>query len=214
MMVQTFSYIIRPSLVMVIVPCKKETRSNSRLFRDRKVPKQPTSQRAAAEAVSNYLAGRDAPPAGLFINSSVRAYNSCRHGQQTDCPRTARNGATPGNRWRHHRALSQLREGRRVDRRLAGFHRATGQGTGEAEGTSGNRRPHGRASAGNREDRRLRVAQKTSEEISGDDSGFAAASVARPEEGGIFVVALQGRHRGRRGKACAGRKTPRLVGIR
>src|SRR5258705_13947026 len=29
----------------------------------------------------------------------------------------------------------------------------------------------------------LRVAQKTSEEISGDDSGFAAASVARPEEG-------------------------------
>src|SRR5713101_2324449 len=66
MMVQTSSCIIRPSLVMVIVPCKKETRSNSKLFRGRKVPKQPTSQRAVAEAVSNHLAGRDAPPAGLF----------------------------------------------------------------------------------------------------------------------------------------------------
>jgi len=52
---------------MVIVPCKKETRSNLILFRDRRVRKQPTSQRAVAEVVSNYLAGRDAPPAGLFI---------------------------------------------------------------------------------------------------------------------------------------------------
>src|SRR5260370_42711251 len=66
MMVQTFSCIIRPSLVMVIVPCKKETRSYSILFRDRKVPKQPTSQRAVAEAVGNHMAGRDAPPARPF----------------------------------------------------------------------------------------------------------------------------------------------------
>src|SRR5260370_37697629 len=72
-MVQTFSYIIQPSLVMDIVPWKKETRSNSRLFRDRKVPKQPTSQRAGAEAVSNYLAGRDGPPAGLFYFEPIWA---------------------------------------------------------------------------------------------------------------------------------------------
>jgi len=65
MMAQTFLYIIPRSRVMVIVPCKKETRSSSILFKDRKVPKRPTLQRAVAEAVSNHLAGRDAPPAGL-----------------------------------------------------------------------------------------------------------------------------------------------------
>src|SRR6266571_1022145 len=66
MMVQMFSYIIRPSLVMVIVPCKKETRSNSILFRDRKVPKQPTSQRAVAEAVSNYFDRQGRAPCRPF----------------------------------------------------------------------------------------------------------------------------------------------------
>src|SRR5260370_10920150 len=73
MMAQTFSCIIPPSLVTAIVPCKKETRSNSILFRDRKVRKQPTSQKAWAEAVSNYLAGRDAPPAGHFYLELIRA---------------------------------------------------------------------------------------------------------------------------------------------
>src|SRR5258707_13445439 len=65
MMAQTYSYIIPQSRGMVIVPCKKETRSNSKLCRDRKVPKRPTCQRRVAEAGSNHLAGRDAPPAGL-----------------------------------------------------------------------------------------------------------------------------------------------------
>src|SRR6266481_3167322 len=35
---------------MAIAPCKKETRSNSKLFRDQKVPRRPTSQRPVAEA--------------------------------------------------------------------------------------------------------------------------------------------------------------------
>src|SRR5712692_10438679 len=80
MMAQTCLYIIPPSVVMVIAPCKKETRSNSKLFRDRKVPKRPTSQRAVAEAVSNHLAGRDAPPAGLSYLKSIRARGPCVNG--------------------------------------------------------------------------------------------------------------------------------------
>jgi hypothetical protein len=66
MMVQTYSSIIRPSWGMAIAPYKKETRSNLKLCRDRKVRRRPTSQRLVAEGVSNHLAGRDAPPAGLF----------------------------------------------------------------------------------------------------------------------------------------------------
>lgn len=61
-----FSYTIRPSQVMAIAPCKKETRSNLKLCKDQKVPKRPTSQRPVAEAESNHLAGRVAPPAGFF----------------------------------------------------------------------------------------------------------------------------------------------------
>src|SRR6266705_1111652 len=41
---------------------------------------------------------------------------------------------------------------RRNCRRPARIHRATREGTGKAQRTTGNRRPHGRASAGNRED--------------------------------------------------------------
>src|SRR5713101_5493374 len=68
MMAQMFSYIIPQSVVMVIAPCKKETRSNSKLCKGRKAPKRPASQRQVAEAaVSNHLAGRVAPPAGLFL---------------------------------------------------------------------------------------------------------------------------------------------------
>jgi hypothetical protein len=67
MMAPTFSYTIPLSSVKAIVPCKKETRSNSKLSKDQKVPKRPTSQRLVAEAVSNHLAGRERPPAGLFI---------------------------------------------------------------------------------------------------------------------------------------------------
>src|SRR5712692_2659130 len=60
MMARTFSYIIPPSPVMVIAPCRKETGSNSKLSRDRKAPKRPTSQSRAADLVCNYLAGRSA----------------------------------------------------------------------------------------------------------------------------------------------------------
>src|SRR3979490_891165 len=67
MMAQTFSCIIPRSPVTVIAPCKKETRSNSKLCRDRRVPKRPTSQRPVAEAVSTHLAGRARPSAGLFF---------------------------------------------------------------------------------------------------------------------------------------------------
>src|SRR5712691_5817238 len=80
MKAQTFSYIIPRSQVMAIGPCKKETRSNSKLFRDRKVPRPPTSQRLLVEAVGNYPAGRDAPPAGLFYLESIWARGHCVNG--------------------------------------------------------------------------------------------------------------------------------------
>ena len=71
-----FSYTIPPSSVMAIAPCKKETRSNLKSFKDRKVPKRPTSQRPVAEAASNHPAGRVAPPAGLFYFQSLLAIAS------------------------------------------------------------------------------------------------------------------------------------------
>src|SRR6266571_5833429 len=72
MTAQTFSSITPPSSVMVIAPCKKETRSNSRLFRDRRVHKRPTSQRPVVELVSNYLAGRPRPlPAFSYLESGL-----------------------------------------------------------------------------------------------------------------------------------------------
>src|SRR5713226_7603339 len=110
------------------------------------------------------------------------------HGQQTDCPRTSRNRATPRNRWRDYWSLSQLRESCRTDRWLTRIHRTTRQGTGKAQRTSGNRRPHGRAPARNREDWRLRVAQEAAEEIHGDASGSAAIAVAWPEKSRLSVV--------------------------
>src|SRR5713101_4822259 len=67
MTAQTFSSIIRQSLETGIEPCKKEIPSNLRSFKALKVPRPPTSQRPASETVSDYLAGRDAPSAGLFI---------------------------------------------------------------------------------------------------------------------------------------------------
>ncbi len=67
MTAQTFSSIIRQSLETGIERCKKEIPSNLRSFKALKVPRPPTSQRRVSETVSNYLAGRDAPSAGLFI---------------------------------------------------------------------------------------------------------------------------------------------------
>jgi len=55
------------SPAMAIAPCKKETRSNSKLFRDQKVPRRPTSQRPVAEAESTHLAGRERPLPAIFI---------------------------------------------------------------------------------------------------------------------------------------------------
>src|SRR6266849_7493862 len=107
------------------------------------------------------------------------------HGQQTDRPHSSRNRTAPGNRWRHYWPLPQLRKSCRTDRWLAGIRRATGQGTGEAQGASGNRRPHGRALAGNREERGLRAAQEAAEEISGDDTGFAATPISWTEKSGL-----------------------------
>src|SRR5260370_24378541 len=58
MKAQTFLSIIPRSPATAIAPCKKETRSNSKSFRDRKARKRPTSQRAGAEIAGSHLAGR------------------------------------------------------------------------------------------------------------------------------------------------------------
>src|SRR5713226_3556135 len=73
MMDRTCSCIIPPSLVMVIAPCRKETGSNSKLCRDRKALKPPTSQSRAAETVCTYLAGRARPLPAFFIWNPVVA---------------------------------------------------------------------------------------------------------------------------------------------
>src|SRR5260370_21813469 len=80
MMAQTFSYIIPQSPEMAIAPCKKETRSNSKLFRDRKVPRRPTSQRLVAEAVSFHLAGRRAQLPASSNLETIRARGHCVNG--------------------------------------------------------------------------------------------------------------------------------------
>src|SRR6266581_241949 len=67
MLALTFLYIIPRSPATAIAPCKKETRSTSKLSRDRKARRRPTSQRLLDERVGNYSAGRERPPAGLFI---------------------------------------------------------------------------------------------------------------------------------------------------
>ena len=72
---------------------------------------------------------------------------------------------------------------------------------------------HGRASGGNRGDRRLRAAQKTSEEISGDSSGCAATAVTWAEESGVSLVEFQGRDGGGRGANRQGRQAARLAGF-
>src|SRR6266550_5674159 len=110
------------------------------------------------------------------------------HGQQTDRPHSPRNCAASGNRRGHHRPIPQLRKGRRTDRWPARIHRTTREGTGKAQRTTGNRRPHGRALAGNREDRRLLAAQKAPQEIPGEHPGFAATPVSWAEEGRLPVV--------------------------
>src|SRR5260370_4256234 len=61
-------------------PCRKETRSSSKLVRDRKALRRPTAQRRADEAVGNYLAGRERPPAGNFYSTSIRARPHCVNG--------------------------------------------------------------------------------------------------------------------------------------
>src|ERR1700687_1001373 len=67
MMAPTFSYIIPPSPAMAIGHCKKETRSNSKLFRDQKVPRRLTSRRPGADAGSNHLAGGERPLPAIFL---------------------------------------------------------------------------------------------------------------------------------------------------
>src|SRR5260370_17120018 len=69
---ETVLCINRGLAATVIAPCKKETRSNSKSYRDRKARKRPTSQRPVDEEVSNYLAGRERPSAGLFLFRTQR----------------------------------------------------------------------------------------------------------------------------------------------
>src|SRR6267143_3345002 len=82
MMAQTYSYIIPQSRVMAIVPCKKETRSNSKLFKDRKVRKRPTSQRRVAEA-DWQLFGRQgrAPLPAFFIGEVTDSFPTLPAGE-------------------------------------------------------------------------------------------------------------------------------------
>src|ERR1700674_1324285 len=80
MMAQTFSYIIPPSLAMVIAPCKKETPSNSKLFRDRKARRRPTSPSPVVDAVSTHLAGRRAQLPASFNLETIRARGHCVNG--------------------------------------------------------------------------------------------------------------------------------------
>src|SRR6266481_338564 len=80
MTARMFSYIIPRSPVTVIAPCRKETRSSSKLFRDRRALRRPTSQRRADEAVGNYLADRERLPAGHFYSTSIRAKPHCVNG--------------------------------------------------------------------------------------------------------------------------------------
>jgi len=84
-MALTFLYIIPRSPATAIAPCKKETRSTSKLSRDRKARRRPTSQRLLDERVGNYSAGRERPPAGLFI--VCRAWSTawrCKSSSQPD----------------------------------------------------------------------------------------------------------------------------------
>src|ERR1700676_410673 len=104
------------------------------------------------------------------------------HGQQTDRPYSPRNRATSGNRRGHHRPLPQLRKGGGTNRWTVGIDRATCLGARKTGRASGNWRAHGGTSTRNREDGRLCASEKTVEEISGDDSGFAATAIARAQE--------------------------------
>src|SRR5712691_6750440 len=66
MMALTFLFTIPQFLATGTAPCKKETRSSLRLFRDRKVRKPQTSRGMAAEARSTHLAGRTRPLPAFF----------------------------------------------------------------------------------------------------------------------------------------------------
>jgi hypothetical protein len=74
MMAPTFSFITRLSPAMGIVPCRKETPSSSKSFRDPRDRRQQTSQNRVAKAVSNYPAGRKRPPAGNFYLQQALNY--------------------------------------------------------------------------------------------------------------------------------------------
>src|SRR6266436_1392657 len=79
MMALAFLFTIPQFLATGTAPCKKETRSSLRLFRDRRVRKPQTSRRMAAETRSTHLAGRTRPlPAFFCLESSGGAEDLLR----------------------------------------------------------------------------------------------------------------------------------------
>jgi hypothetical protein len=77
MMAQMFLYIIPRLPATAIAHCKRETRSSSKLSRDRKARRRPTSPSLWDEEVGNFLAGRKRPPAGLFILDHDASGSDC-----------------------------------------------------------------------------------------------------------------------------------------
>ena len=84
----------------------------------------------------------------------------------------------------------------------------------KADRTARRRRPPGRAHPGNPQDRRLRPAQETAQEISRNDSRPARRAIAGPEEGRAALAQIQSRHRGRRRKTRARGKAARSTRVR
>src|SRR2546430_17405088 len=97
MMALTFLYIIPRLPATAIAPCKKETPSTSKLCRDRKARRRPTSQRLCYEGVGNHSAGRKRPPAGLFLFWSRNAEATVRGRVQQEALRHRESGEK-GNR--------------------------------------------------------------------------------------------------------------------
>src|SRR5205814_9917188 len=108
MTAQTFLYITPRLPATAIAPCKKETPSTSKLCRDRKARRRPTSQRLRYEGVGNHTAGRKRPTAGLFFILE----QECR----SDSPRSSSTGSPAPSRIGRKRQPARAGRGKRDER--------------------------------------------------------------------------------------------------
>src|SRR5205814_1920346 len=108
MMAQMFLCIIPRLPATGIALCKKETPSTSKLCRDRKARRRPTSQRLRYEGVGNHSAGRKRPPAGLFFVLE-QEYRS-------DSPRSSSTGSPAPSRIGRKRQPARAGRGKRDER--------------------------------------------------------------------------------------------------